>query len=119
MANPFHDRVLRTIILFVVALSVAWLASRYFVPRWPGFCDTTNVGTVCAPVKYLTGFGYSVIFLGMLTIVVGPIASSLLHVGLNGGEWETPRGTETIHTNLPLLIGAIYMGLGLFLVVIA
>ncbi len=105
--------------LFVLGLAAAWLVSRYMVPRWPGFCDTTNIGTECAPVKYLTGFGYGVILLGMLTIVFGPMASSLLHVGIHGGDWETPRGTETVHTNLPLLIGGIYLGLGLFTVVIA
>ena len=119
MKNPMRNRLARTIILFSLGLVVVWLVSRYMVPRWPGFCDDTNIGTDCAPVKYLTGFGYGVIALGMFTIVFGPIAGSLIHVGLNGGDWETPRGTETVHTNSPLLVGSMYMGLGLFLVIIA
>jgi hypothetical protein len=119
MRNPMRNRLFRTIVLFVLGLVAVWLVSRYMVPRWPGFCDRTNVGTACAPVKFQTGFGYGVILLGMVTIVFGPIAASLMHVGFNGAEWETPRGTETVHTNSPLLIGAIYMGIGLAVVIIA
>jgi hypothetical protein len=119
MRNPMRNRLFRTIVLFVLGLVAVWLVSRYMVPRWPGFCDRTNVGTECAPVKFQTGFGYGVILLGMVTIVFGPIAASLMHVGFNGAEWETPRGTETVHTNSPLLIGAIYIGIGLAVVIIA
>lgn len=110
---------MRTVVLFVAGLIAVWLVSRYAVPRWPGFCDSTIVGAECSPVKFLTGFGYGVIILGMLTIVFGPIAASLLHIGIHGAEWETPRGTETVRTNSPLLVGAIYMGIGLFVVIIA
>lgn len=105
--------------LFLLGFGVVWLVSRFAVPRWPGFCDNTIVGAECSPVNFQTGFGYGVIALGMLTIVFGPVVSSLLHVGFNGAEWETPRGTETVHTNSPLLIGAIYMGIGLLILVLA
>ena len=119
MQNPMRDRLFRTIVLFIVGLLVVWMVSVFAVPRWPGFCADTHIGPECPPVKYLTGFGYATVVLGMLTIILGPVVAALTHVGLHGNDWETPRGTETVHTNSPLLIGAIYIGIGLTALVLA
>lgn len=53
--------------------------------------------------------GYLVIVLGVLTIVFGPIAGSFIDLLVNGAKWETPRGIENAITNVPLLVGIIYL----------
>ena len=63
--------------------------------------------------------GYLVIALGMLTIVFGPIAGSFIDLAINGANWETPRGRENVITNVPILIGAIYLGSGIAIVATA
>jgi hypothetical protein len=50
--------------------------------------------------------------LGFLTMILGPIAGSLLDLAINGHKWETSRGTESVITNVPVLLGAIYLILG-------
>jgi hypothetical protein len=119
MRNPMRDRLWRTIILTFAGLLTVWFVARIAVPRWPGFCDGAIVGAECDPVKFLTGFGYGVIVLGLFTMIIGPIIGSMLDVALNGSNWETPRGTESATTNVPLLVGAIYMATGLAVVVLA
>ncbi len=119
MQNPMRDRVWRTIILTLSGLGAVGLIAWIAVPRWPGFCDGVIVGAACDPVKFLTGFGYGVIVLGLFTMIIVPIIGSMLDVALNGSNWETPRGTESATTNVPLLVGAIYMAIGLAVVVLA
>lgn len=114
-----HERTPRTIILFVAGLGAAWLASLVIVPWWPSFCDDAIAGQECTQAKYATGFGYTTIVLGMLTMLLGPIAGSFIDLARNGATWETPRGTETVITNMPLLLGAIYMAIGLIRVMTA
>jgi len=60
--------------------------------------------------------GYVIIALGILTVITGPIAGSMIDVALNGSKWETPRGSETVITNMPILIGAIYLVVGVLIV---
>jgi len=60
--------------------------------------------------------GYVTIALGLLTIVFGPIAGSMIDLALNGSKWETPRGSETVITNMPILVGAIYVVVGVLFV---
>lgn len=48
-------------------------------------------------------------------MILGPIAGSFLDLLINGARWETPRGTESIITNMPILIGAIYLVLGVII----
>jgi hypothetical protein len=45
-------------------------------------------------------------------MILGPIAGSLLDLAINGHKWETSRGTESVITNVPVLLGAIYLILG-------
>jgi len=113
MQNPMHQRGPRTVILFFAGLGAAYLVSLILVPWWPSFCDDAVSSSACTPSKYATGFGYTTIVLGIVTILLGPIAGSFIDLARNGAQWETPRGTETIITNMPLLVGALYIGIGL------
>jgi hypothetical protein len=113
MQNPMHSRGPRTIILFLAGLAIAWITSRILVPWWPHFCDDTVAELACTPERYATAFGYTTIVFGVLTMLFGPIAGSFIDLLRNGANWETPRGTETVITNMPLLVGALYMAIGL------
>lgn len=119
MKNPFRNRVVRTPFQFAAGLLLSYVVALYAVPRWPGFCDNAIVARPCEAVDFLTGFGYATIVLGIIMMVLGPVISSLLDLAINGNNWETPRGTETITSNMPILLGALYLGLGLFVVIIA
>jgi hypothetical protein len=107
--NPFRSRLWRTIILFLAGIGLSFLVAAIFAPYWPGFCDDTIVGAPCGAVAVQTMAGYLLITLGILTVVFGPIAGSILDLLINGARWETPRGTESVITNMPILVGAIYV----------
>lgn len=111
--NPLRSRLWRTIILFVAGIGLSVAVAAILAPYWPGVCDATIVGAPCDPVAVQTMAGYLLLALGILTIVFGPIAGSLLDLIINGAKWETPRGSESIITNVPILIGLIYLGLGI------
>ena len=114
-----RNRPIRTVLLTVAGFGLAWLIAYVFAPLWPGFCDGTIVGAACDPVKTQTMMGYLVVGLGVLTIIFGPIAGSLIDLAVNGANWETPRGTENVITNVPLLVGAIYLISGVVIVATA
>ncbi len=111
--NPFENRAVRTILLFLIGVAASFAAAAVVAPLWPGFCDGAIVGAPCEAVGVQTAAGYLLIVLGILTIVFGPIIGSLLDLLINGSRWETPRGTENVITNMPLLVGAIYVLLGI------
>ncbi|MEN8238369.1 MAG: hypothetical protein ABFR53_04105 [Actinomycetota bacterium] len=117
--NPFRSRLWRTIILFLAGIVACFAIAVMFTPRWPAFCDGTIVGAPCEPVATQTMTGYLIVILGILTIILGPIAGSLLDVVINGAKWEMPRGRDTIVTNMPLLVGAIYLGVGVLTITTA
>lgn len=117
--NPFRSRLLRTIILFVAGIAVCFLIAVTFAPHWPAFCDGTIVGARCDSVAIQTMTGYLIVTLGFLTMVLGPIAGSVLDLLINGAKWEMPRGRDTIVTNMPLLVGAIYLGVGVLTITTA
>jgi hypothetical protein len=112
--NPFRSRLWRTIILFVAGIVVCFALAAALAADWPGFCDQTIVGAPCESVATQTMAGYLIVALGFLTIVLGPIAGSILDLLINGARWEMPRGRDTIVTNMPMLVGAIYLGVGVF-----
>jgi hypothetical protein len=107
--NPMRSRPFRTVILTVAGFGLAWLIAVIFAPFWPDFCDGSIVGAPCEAVEVQTMTGYLIIVLGVLTIVFGPIAGSFIDLLVNGAKWETPRGTENAITNIPLLVGIIYL----------
>ncbi len=113
---PFRSRLWRTVILFFAGIAVSYLLASLLAPYWPAFCDGTIVGAPCEAVATRTMAGYLIIALGVLTVIVGPIAGSLLDVFINGAKWEMPRGRDTVITTIPLLVGAIYLGVGVFTV---
>jgi len=113
--NPLRPRWLRTIILFLGGIGLAFGVARLLAPVWPGFCSDTTVGSPCDAVAFQSMAGYLLVGLGFLTIIIGPIAGSFLDVLINGHKWETSRGTESVITNMPVAIGAIYLVLGVMI----
>jgi hypothetical protein len=117
--NPFRSRTPRTIILTLLGFALAFGLAVILTPHWPDFCDDTVIGAACDVVAVRTMMGYLLLALGILTIIFGPIAGSLIDVVLNGAKWETPRGSESIITNMPLLIGVAYVASGVLVVATA
>lgn len=107
--NPFMSRGIRTVILFVGGVVASFAFAVALTPVWPDFCSDATVGSPCDAVAIRTMAGYLMVGLGFLTMILGPIAGSFLGLLINGAKWETPRGTESIITNMPILIGAIYL----------
>jgi len=112
-----RDRTTRTIILSVAGLVVAYFIALFVMPIWPEFCDESVVGSECDAERLQSMYGYVLIILGLATGLLGPIAGSLIHLLLNGAQWETPRGKESVITNIPLLVAVVYIGLGLLVLV--
>jgi hypothetical protein len=112
--NPFRSRLWRTLILFLAGIVVCIALAAILSPHWPEICDGAIVGAPCQSVATQTMAGYLIVVLGFLTIILGPIAGSVLDLLINGAKWEMQRGRDTIVTNMPLLIGAIYLGVGVF-----
>lgn len=110
-----RSRPIRTVLLTIIGYVTAWALSVVFAPMWPEFCDGTVVGAACEPVSVRTMMGYLVVVLGVLTMIFGPIVGSFIDLALNGASWETPRGTESVITNVPLLVGAIYLVTGVLI----
>jgi len=107
--NPFRSRPIRTALLTLAGFAAAWLLASLLAPHWPDFCDQTIVGASCQQVAVQTMTGYLVIALGVFVMIFGPIIGSLVDLVINGAHWETPRGTENVITNVPLLVAAIYL----------
>lgn len=110
-------RTTRTIILGIAGLAVAYVIAVFVMPIWPDFCDDSVPGSECDAERLRSMYGYVLIVLGLATGVFGPIAGSLIHLGLHGAEWETPRGKESVITNIPLLIAILYIALGLLVLI--
>ncbi len=113
--NLFTSRWWRTAILFLVGVAASFVVAWILAPRWPGFCSDATVGSPCDAVAVQTMAGYLMVGLGFLTMILGPIAGSFLDVLINGHKWETSRGTESVITNIPVLVGAIYLILGVLI----
>jgi hypothetical protein len=107
--NPLRSRPIRTAVLTLAGFGLAWLLAWLLAPRWPGFCDGAIIGAPCEQVEVQTMTGYLVIALGVLVMIFGPIVGSLIDLVVNGADWETPRGTENVITNVPLLVAAVYL----------
>lgn len=95
---------------FAVAALTAWLFHPHYLP----LCDRVNVrrGATCDPISLQSMIGLFIIGLGVITMLIVPIVVSIYQVVRHGHEWETPRGTETALTNLPILGGLIYLAAG-------
>lgn len=113
--NPMRSRVWRTVILTLAGFVGAFVLALIFAPLLPEYCDETATGIVCTSTHIQTMTGYIIIALGIGTIILGPVAGSLIDVYVNGARWETPRGSESVITNMPLVIGAIYLASGVLI----
>ena len=92
----------------------AALLARIFQPHYLSLCNRINAqrGVECSPVSAQAMIGFFTIGLGLITLVIVPIAASLIHLLRHGPDWEMARGTETAQTNLPILAGFIYLAAG-------
>ncbi len=92
----------------------ATIGALLFQPHYLPLCDRINAqrGVQCSPVSAQAMIGFFVIGLGFITLVIVPIAASLIHLVRHGADWEMSRGTETAQTNLPILAGFIYLATG-------
>jgi heme/copper-type cytochrome/quinol oxidase subunit 2 len=98
--------------LFAAGIGLAYLVARVWAPHWPQFCRDITVAEPCAAVATQTMTGYLVIALGVAVMILGPVAGALLELMIHGHRWETPRGPETVVTNIPIVLGAVYLVLG-------
>ncbi len=107
-------RPLRFIAYMLAGFAVAAVLARLFQPHYLSLCNAINVqpGADCRPISVQAMIGLFVIALGLISMIVVPIVSSLWQLLQHGHKWETPRGTETAATNLPILAGFIYLASG-------
>jgi hypothetical protein len=117
--NLFRSRLWRTIILFLIGIALCFALAAVFASRWPAICDGTIVGAPCDRVAVRTMAGYLVVTLGFLTMILGPIAGSILDIAINGARWEMPRGRDTIITNMPIAVGALFLAVGVLTIATA
>ncbi len=125
----FTRPLIRRPLFFLSGLSFAAVAGLLFQPFWLDLCNRINArpyvgmnGTItrsdqCSPVSAMTMSGNFLIGFGLLTLVLGPIVFSLVHVLKNGYNWESSR-VETAVSNFPMLAGLLYMVTGLGLAVV-
>lgn len=100
--------------LVAIGFAVAAGLAVWFQPHYLPLCNRINAqpGIQCSPVSMQSMVGIFVIALGVVTLVVVPIVAAVIHLIRHGHSWETPRGTETAITNLPILAGFIYLATG-------
>ncbi len=98
----------------VGGFGVAAVLARLFQPHYLSLCNAINVqpGADCRPISVQAMVGLFVIALGLVSMIIVPIVSALWQLYRHGHTWETPRGTETATTNLPILAGLIYLAAG-------
>ena len=102
-------------VMFALGIVVALLIARFWVPHWPGFCQEITVQKPCEVVATQTMTGYLLIALGLLTMFLVPIVWSFAQIIRSGHQWETPRGPESIVTNVPIIAGIAYILIGALL----
>ncbi len=102
-----------------IGFGVAAGLAVWFQPHYLPLCNRINAepGVDCTPVSMQSMVGIFVIALGVITLVIVPIVSALWNLIRHGHSWETPRGTETTLTNLPILAGFIYLATGTFVAI--
>ena len=108
------NRWVRFPIYMVVGFAAASGLATWFQPHYLSLCNRIRVerGVECVPISVQSMIGMFVIGLGVISLVLVPIMSALIHLARHGHSWETPRGTESTLTNLPILAGFIYLAAG-------
>ncbi len=112
--EALRSRWVRFPFYLALGFALAALAARVFHPHYLPLCDRINSrpGVDCTDVSVQSMVGLFVIALGIITLMVVPIVSALYNLIRHGHDWETPRGTESALTNLPILGGFIYLAAG-------
>lgn len=112
--EAWRNRWVRLPVLFVLGLAVASALARLFHPHYLDLCNRINTepGVECTDIPLTSMIGLFIFGLGIFTMIVVPIASSLYQLVRHGHDWETARGTENAITNLPILAGLIYLATG-------
>jgi hypothetical protein len=109
----------RFLALVTMGFGTAAAFGGWFQPHYLPLCNRINTvpGVACTPVSTQAMVGLFLIGLGVISLIIVPIVTAIVHLLRHGHDWETPRGTETAHTNLPILAGFIYLVVGTFVAV--
>ncbi|MBT8213541.1 MAG: hypothetical protein KJN71_10390 [Acidimicrobiia bacterium] len=114
---PLRKRVITWVAFVVGGLAVTSAFAALVHPSYPDVCQRfTSAAFPCDPVPFSSFIAYSVMVVGMAVWIIGPIVWALL--GLRKGyKWEQSR-VEPAEINLIILIGFIYMGIGVAILVL-
>lgn len=113
--EALRSRLVRTPVTVAAGIALAYAIARIWAPHWPGFCQDITIEKPCGAVATQTMTGYLLMALGIVVMILGPIVGALIEVMVHGHHWETPRGRESVVTNLPIGLGAFYLVLGALL----
>lgn len=113
LARIFGNRWIRVPILVAGTFLLGALFALWFQERWLRFCETfKSPGDLpCQPIGDMRMVAYVTIGLGVVTMIFGPMLNTLYRLARYGQPWETTRH-ETVVSNIPILVGLFYLGLG-------
>lgn len=111
--EALRNRWVRCLGYFVLGAVVATLLARLFHPHYLGLCNNVKVdtGDECSPMPLQAMVGVFLVGMGLVSMLVVPIVTSLYNVVRRGYDWETSR-VETAVSNLPILAGLVYFAAG-------
>ena len=110
--TPRVRRVVKFVVYFVVGGVAAAAIARWFQPHYVDVCDrVTEQPEPCRAVPVQSMVGLFLIGLGIVSMTVVPIVTTITHVLRQGYDWETSR-VETATANLPILAGLLYFAIG-------
>lgn len=113
LKRTFTSRWIRVPLMVVVSFVVAALLALWFQDRWLSFCEAFKEPDdfPCQPIGETRMVAYVTIGLGVVTMIFGPIINTLYRLARYGQPWETTRH-ETAVSNIPILVGLFYLGVG-------
>jgi hypothetical protein len=106
------NRWIRVPTLFGFGIVLAYVVALIWAPHLPSFCTEIHPDKPCEVVAVQTLMGYLIIGLGVAVMILGPVVGALLELAIHGHQWETPRGVETVVTNVPIAAGIAYIVIG-------
>lgn len=113
LARIFSNRWIRVPVFVATTFLVAALFALWFQERWLRFCEAfKEPGDLpCEPIGDMRMIAYVTIGLGVVTMIFGPMVNTLYRLARYGQPWETTRH-ETAVSNIPILVGLFYLGIG-------
>jgi hypothetical protein len=111
--RAFGTRWIRVPIFVATTFLVGALFALWFQDRWLSFCEAfKEPGDLpCQPISNMRMVAYVTIGVGVLTMIFGPVINTLYRLARYGQPWETTRH-ETATSNIPILAGLLYLGIG-------